>query len=112
MQNFLHNKKSTAQFCLYEMHESLATVSSVLECDVVSLDEWFQMLRHVMSCHVIFTFSGQQSKNLKATYSIETPRTTHSAQQCHLPKSLNPQQHLCENLKYHKIMFFNFQANF
>jgi hypothetical protein len=25
---------------------------------------------------------------------------------------LNPQQHLCENLKYHKIMFFNFQANF
>ena len=49
---------------------------------------------------------------MKATKSLLMVGTAHSSQHCHFPESLNSQRHHCENLKYRKIMFFQFTGRF
>jgi hypothetical protein len=64
--------------------------------------EWFPVFQSSVVCVLTMV---KQSRNKKALHSFKTLGTTHQLTQHHITADLNPQQHCCESMKFHKSKF-------
>ena len=84
-------KLTTAVYSEHERNKD----SSLLECNAVSLDEWFQLFwRTMLPCDPSRSF-------LLVCLTHEDEETIHPETEFHIPEHLNPQQQWCENLVSH-----------
>jgi hypothetical protein len=98
----MFDKRRSSTIC----KNTQAMDSSFLECDTVSLGEWFHTFWRIAvpassrsispSSNNSFFFDYMALK-MKALHSFKTSETTHTMTQCHIPEYLSLQQHCCDN---------------